>query len=435
MTQLKGSAPKPRPVAVGTATATNVAYETAKSFGRVDENGVVWVKDNGIEREIGQFAGSIPEEPLKLYIQRYLQLSNQIELFSARLPHLSARDIDNTLASLKEQVEAPAAVGDLQGLREQVEALTIAGQKRKEEAQQEYVQAKALALETREALVAEAEKIAAQDSSQTQWKTSGQRLRELLDEWKQQQQNAPRLERGVENELWKRFSTARTMFEKNRRSYFAALDASQSEAKRVKQLLIKEAEKLANSTDWAQTSQAYRDLMRKWKEAGRASRREDEELWQQFRNAQQTFYDARQKANDLEDAEQQDNLKLKLELVEKAEALLPVEDIETFKQGLRPLQQQWDQIGRVPREDAESIEARMRAVEEALRNAEEEAWRNSNPEIKARAAGMAGQLQALIEEIEQELEQARAAGKTEKVKELEESLQARKAWLDQVNNF
>ena len=91
----------------------------------------------------------------------------------------------------------------------------------------------------------------------------------------------------MEDELWKRFSSARTQFDRHRRQFFSQLDQAQSEAKRIKEALIAEAEALSSSVDWSRTSSAYRELMNRWKAAPRASRKEDDALWARFRAAQQ----------------------------------------------------------------------------------------------------------------------------------------------------
>ena len=119
----------------------------------------------------------------------------------------------------------------------------------------------------------------------------------------------------------------------------------------------------------------------------------------------------------------------------KAEALKDITEVEELKAKLRPLQEQWDEIGHVPRGDVDRIERRMRAVEDHLRGLEEEVWRKSNPETKARAEGMAGQLIGLIEQIKAEIAQAEADGDSKKAAELKESLAAREAWLKQVESI
>jgi pantothenate synthetase len=74
----------------------------------------------------------------------------------------------------------------------------------------------------------------------------------------------------------------------------------------------------------------------------------------------------------------------------------------------------------------------MSAVEKAIREADQSAWTTRNPEIEARATGAAAQLHAAIADLEQQLADAKAAKDTRKVKELTESLAARKAWLKQI---
>ena len=296
----------------------------------------------------------------------------------------------------------------------------------------ERAAAKEQALKDRTALVERAEAIAAQDPARTQWKSSGAELRELLEQWKGAQRRGPRLDRPTEDGLWKRFSHARTTFDRHRRQYFSELDAKQAKVKAAKEALIKRAEELQHSTDWAGTSQKYRELMEEWKKAGRASRKEDDALWARFRAAQQVFFDARHAKDAAVDAEFAENLKVKEALVAKAEALLPIKDIKAAKKALRPIQDAWEEAGRVPRGAVRRIEGRMRAVEDAIREAENAEWRRSDPETKARAEGLAGQLEDSIAELEADLAAAQAAGNSKKIAEAEAALTARRAWLEQV---
>ena len=129
-----------------------------------------------------------------------------------------------------------------------------------------------------EKIVAEAEQIAGQPESKIQWKSSGARMRALLDEWKQHQRDGARLDRETEGALWQRFSAARNSFDKARRVHFAQLEGTQAEAKAAKQELVKEAEALATSTDWGPTAGAFKRLMDRWRQAGRASRAQTEAL-------------------------------------------------------------------------------------------------------------------------------------------------------------
>jgi len=268
------------------------AMDAAK-WGRVDGEGRVYVQDGGTEREVGQFPDVPIAEAMAFYVRRFLDLKATVDLFAMRLPQLSIREIDSTVKSLGESLAAPAAVGDLDGLRARFEALRTVAAERRAAINAERAAAKEQALKDRTAIVERAEAIAAQDPDRTQWKSSGAELRELLEQWKGAQRRGPRLDRPTEDGLWKRFSHARTTFDRHRRQFFSELDAKQAQVKAAKEALIKRAQEMSSSTDWAGTSAKYRALMEEWKKAGRASRKEDDALWARFRAAQQVFFDAR----------------------------------------------------------------------------------------------------------------------------------------------
>lgn len=408
--------------------------ELSIDFGRIDSQGNVWVQDGDTERMIGSFPEGLPSDPFALYTRRYADLEATIKLFEDRLASLGPKEIDQTLATLKEAVDQPNAIGDLPALRTRVQAVEERAQARKEEAKEERRLAKEHALEERTALVERAEAILAKESSKIHWKQSGQVLRDLLEEWKQLQRRGPRLDKAAEDELWKRFSATRTQFDRRRRQYFSELDERQGQAKRVKEEIIARAEALKDSTNWGETSNAFRELMEQWKRAPRASRREDDALWARFRAAQQAFFDARHRNDLAVDSEYQANLSAKEELLKEAEALLPITNQEEAKAALRSIQDRWAEIGRVPSEHFRKIEARLRAVEDELRKAEEAEWRRTNPETRARATGMLGQLEEQLDQLRADLEEAKVSGNEAKVRELTQALETKQAWFDQISS-
>ncbi|WP_314779061.1 DUF349 domain-containing protein [Actinomyces massiliensis] len=423
--------PTPATAPAETEVDPQEAMDAAK-WGRVDGEGRVYVQDNGAEREVGQFPDAPVAEAMAFYVRRFLDLKATVDLFATRLPQLSVREIDSTLKSIEQSLTEPAAVGDLDGLRARFSALKSVAAERREAVAAERAAAKEQALKDRTVIVERAEAISAQDPARTQWKSSGAELRELLEKWKEAQRRGPRLDRPVEDGLWKRFSHARTAFDRHRRQFFSELDAKQAQVKVAKEALIKRAEELSGSTDWAGTSAKYRGLMEEWKKAGRASRKEDDALWARFRAAQQVFFDARRAKDAATDAEYAENLKVKEALIVKAEALLPVKNVKAAKKALRPIQDAWEEAGRVPRSALRRIEGRMRAVEDAIREAENAEWRRTDPETKARAEGLAGQLEDSIAALEKDLATATAADDAKKIAEAEAALTARRAWLEQV---
>ena len=157
----------------------------------------------------------------------------------------------------------------------------------------------------------------------TQWKASGERFKELQDQWTALPRG-DRSTRDAEQELWKRFSAARSTFDKARRGHFATLDAARKEATAAKEGIIARAEALSTSTDWADTARAYRGLMDEWKAAPRAGRTDEDKLWARFRGAQDAFFAARNAAQSERDGDQAENARAKEALAAEAEALLPI---------------------------------------------------------------------------------------------------------------
>ncbi|WP_258723206.1 DUF349 domain-containing protein [Cellulomonas sp. NS3] len=432
----QAGAPAGAPVVPAAVVPPQDAAEAAHAatFGRVDDDGTVYVREESGERAVGQFPGAGHDEALALYVRRFLDLQAKVVLFEARLgaTDLAVKEIDQTLTKLTDELAEPAAVGDLAALRSRLDALRGVAAERRAAAEAERAAAREAAVASRTAIVEQAEKIASTDPSRIQWRPAGEQLRLLLDQWKDAQRNGPRLDRPTEESLWKRFSHARTTFDRERRHFFAELESRNAGAKAAKEALVREAEALATSTDWGATAGAYRDLMTRWKAAGRASRSDDDALWARFRSAQDAFFAARDAASAATDTEFRANLEVKEALLAEAERLVPVTDLRAAKAALRGIQDRWESAGKVPRADVQRVEARMRAVETTVRDAEQSDWRRSNPETRARAEGAAAQLEAAIAGLEDDLAKAQAKGDQRRIREAQAALDARRSWLEQV---
>lgn len=115
----------------------------------MDTEGNIYVTDGESERLIGSYPEGAPDNPFELYERRYSDLEATIRLFEDRLPHLGARDIDQTVATLREAVAEPAAIGDLPALRERVDKAAQAGEERKVQAKAERQAAREQAIADR----------------------------------------------------------------------------------------------------------------------------------------------------------------------------------------------------------------------------------------------------------------------------------------------
>jgi hypothetical protein len=393
-------------------------------WGRVDDDGTVYVKTAEGERVVGSWQAGSPAEALAFFQRKYLSLETEVSLLEQRISttDLSPAQAKSTITRLLESVACANCVGDLDGLRGRLEALTGLVDHRREENKAAREQARSEAQDRKTKIVEEAERIAAEA---THWKISGERMRQLLEEWKA----APRADRATETVLWKRLSAARNAFTKRRKAYFASLEDEREAARTRKEQLVTEAEALSGSTDWGPTASAYRDLMRQWKEAGRADRAAEEELWGRFKAAQDTFFGARAKILSAKDAELREHAEAKAALLAEAEKLLPVTNARQARSALRGIQERWEQIGGVPRDSQERLEGGLRKVEDAVRRGEEAHWRRSNPEALSRAKGTVEQIRAAISQLEKQLARAKEQGNDKAAQQAEEALTARRSWL------
>jgi polyhydroxyalkanoate synthesis regulator phasin len=397
---------------------------TSHQWGRVDDDGTVYVKTADGERSVGQYPEGTPEEALAFFTERYDALAFEVDLLEQRIRSgvMSPEEATASVRTVQTQVAEANAVGDLASLAARLEALGPVLETQREARKAERAQRTAESKASKEKIVAEAEKLA----EGSDWRNGANRMRELLDEWKA----LPRIDRASDDALWRRFSTARTAYTRRRKSHFSEQHEKRDAARAIKERLATEAEELAGSTDWGPTAGRYRDLMRDWKAAGPAPRDVDDALWKRFRGAQDAFFGARDAAAAEQDQEFAANAQVKEGILAEAEALLPVTDLDAAKRAFRDIADRWDAAGKVPRDRMKELEGRIRKVEQEIRGVEEDQWKRSDPEKSARADDMVSKLEAAIADVEADLEKAKAAGNDKKVKELEENLVSRQSFLE-----
>jgi hypothetical protein len=400
--------------------------EAPVAWGRVAEDGTVYVRTAEGERAVGSWAAGSPDEALAYFQRKFDGLKVEVDLLANRLKQSgpsapSPKDALDKIAKLRESIVTASAVGDLDSLAARLDGLVGIAEQRKAEHKAAREQSLRDAQQAKEKLAAEAESLAASND----WRVAGDRLKALLDEWKA----APRLDRKADDELWHRVSQARSTFAKRRKVHFAELDAQRGEIRARKEKLISEAEALSDSTDWNNTAARFRDLMNDWKTAGRAQRDVEDDLWKRFKAAQDTFFAARNALLDERSGEERENQTAKEALVAEAEQLVPVGDHRAARIALRAINERWEAIGNVPRDARQRIEGRLHTVERAIAEAEQHELQRKDPEKRARAEATVVMLRTAIEKLEKQAEKARVAGQDKKVAEAQDSIAARQEWL------
>ncbi|MFR9804406.1 DUF349 domain-containing protein [Pseudonocardia sp. RS010] len=410
----RSAAPPAEPSPVATAS------ENPSRWGRVDAEGGVFVHTAGGERRVGSWQAGAPDEGLAHFARRFDDLLAETELLVARLA-TGGGDPKHALTSakaLRDGLDEAAVVGDLDGLRKRLDELIGMAEDAVAAARTARDEQRHAAITRKEALVAEAETMAAEA---TQWKQAGDRYKAILDEWR----TIKGIDRKTDEALWKRFSRAREAFNRRRGSHFADLDRQRAGAKARKEELVAEAEALADSDDWGPTAARYRDLMTEWKAAGRAQKDADDALWHRFRTAQDAFFSRRSSVFAERDSEFAANAQAKRALLDEAEKI-DTSDPDAARIALRGVQERWEEIGKVPREDMRPLEQRLRAVEDAVREAADRQWHRTDPEAEARVA----QFRERVAQFEAQAEKAHAAGDRRRAERAEAQAAQWREWLE-----
>jgi len=411
------------------SAASALVGDPAK-FGRVGEDGTVFVITPEGEKAVGSYPGKTAEEALGYFVRKFESLASEVALLADRIKigALVPEDAALAVSKLKDQIKNVNAVGDLATLAKAVEQIPSLIEEHKEvyetrKASEEAIKAEKRkeAFDLKEKIVTEAESLELSDN----WKSTGDRLKTLLDEWK----SIARIDKHSDAELWKRFSHARNSFDKRRRTHFAELEARSAVVAQSKIAIVEEAKVLASSREWSATANRFKELMDMWKAAGRGKKNVDTKLWQEFKAAQDEFFTA--KKADLEKRQESMvvNLAKREELIVEIEALLPVTDVAAARRNFRELLEKWDRIGMTERSKRASLEDRLKKVQDEIDERHEEVARRSDPTAIAHANKVVQSLMEAIDSYEKQAEKAEAAGLMDKARVAREAVEARRGWL------
>lgn len=404
------------------ATSTN---------GRVDEENNVYVFDNGSERKVGQYPGVTRDEALAYFERKFQELESNVRILEQRVKNKAdAISIAKAAKKLSLDLQEPAAVGNIQDLRERVSNITPNIEQLKKDKAEASDKAIKDCLKTRAEIATKAQALAQKDPQKTQWKIASKQMTELFDQWQLSQKSAPKIPRKDSEAIWKQFSQARTKFEANKRAFFSALTAESKNVRARKTALVTQAEALeAKGSD---SSLEYRKLLDQWKLSGRSQGFQDDALWERFKAAGDSIYARRKETVAKESVEFQANYDTKVSIIAEAEKLDPKGNLAEAKKTLLSLQTKYEKAGKVPKDKIREIDSRMKAVEKKFKDYEQEQWRASDPAAIERTNSVVQQLLESIEKLEKELIAAEASNDSKKIDKAKEALSARQSWLEVV---
>ena len=246
-------------------------------------------------------------------------------------------------------------------------------------------------------------------------------LRELQAKWRQAAGQAPTPKTQA---LWDRFQAAAAKCEALLADHFARLDQERGDNLARKEALAAAAEELAGGVGESPTAARWREIADKlkamqgeWKEIGPVPNEQADAVWKRFRAACDRFFEARKEKEKLSAEDRAQNLAAKEKLCVTAEGLAGSTQWKETADQLKRLQEEWETIGPVPREQQGALWKRFRAACDRFFDARKAAFAHADAERAenlARKVELCTKVEALAAELEEDPE-----GALEKVKALQ----------------
>lgn len=208
------------------------------------------------------------------------------------------------------------------------------------------------------------EQVEQQVAESTNWKETTQELKDIGDKWKR----AGYLDKHRSDALWTRLEQAKNKFFERKRIYHEEQEKEMLQNLDLKLEIVEKAEAAAVSDNWKDSTEVFRELMEQWKTIGRTMHEKNEELWNKFILAKNSFYERKRVHFEQIQTEQEANLSLKLALVERAETLKDSTDWNKTMQDYAAIMEEWKNIGRVPAEQSDVIWNRLNEAKDFFFN-------------------------------------------------------------------
>jgi hypothetical protein len=162
--------------------------------------------------------------------------------------------------------------------------------------------------------------------------------------------------------IYQRFRLACDNFFTKKRSFYNKIKEEQNNNLQIKLDLCLQAEALKDSTEWKKSTEDLINIQKRWKEIGPVPRKASDQIWKRFRSACDTFFNNKSSFYTNIDSKYEDNLKLKLSLIEEIENYHLTEKIEENFTNLKDYQRRWTEIGFVPLKQKEEVQNRYRTA-------------------------------------------------------------------------
>ena len=206
---------------------------------------------------------------------------------------------------------------------------------------------------------------------------SFQQLQKFHEAWKE---TGP-VPKDKKDELWDRFKATTDKLNKRRQEHYENLREEQNKNYAAKLVLCEKAEELINKLpetprQWQERTDQINELFKVWKTIGFTPKKVNNEVWNRFRGALDTFFNSKKEFFKKYKDQQKENYNQKLNLCLQAEALQDSEDWKNTTEALINLQKEWKNIGPVPSKFSDKIWKRFRKACDHFFNRKSEYFAN-----------------------------------------------------------
>ncbi len=165
--------------------------------------------------------------------------------------------------------------------------------------------------------------------------------------------------------IYERFRAACDKFFEAKRSYYSEAKSEANDHLQAKLDLCVQAEALQDSDQWKETTDAFIELQKKWKETGAVSRKYADQVWKRFRAAADRFFERKSAHFGDQDSKFAENLERKQNLLARMSETAADPASVTFDK-IKEYQRQWAEIGFVPAKQKEVIQNQYREIVDTL---------------------------------------------------------------------
>lgn len=205
-------------------------------------------------------------------------------------------------------------------------------------------------LQKKTELCEKVEAVMAELGEKPKWEELTQTVMNMQAEWREIGYAPQKLNTAI----FERFREACNKFFNAKSDYYKNIRASLEENLQKKRALLERAVALKDSVEWNKTAEELTKLQKQWKEIGAVPKKYSQQIWDEFRQACDSFFQARKAAGADTRNEQQQNLQAKKDIIQQLQALAE-DGKEVVIDAVKELQQKWNEIGHVPFKEKDKI--------------------------------------------------------------------------------